>query len=93
MSANNVSYIICLHSYITDNLPSIKLQFYMGKSQFFQGVPFLVTLDVHSVEGLAWNVALATENEVTPKGRSGVGEHLVALREQALFRMRSHTKY
>lgn len=61
-------------------------------SQFFQEVPFLETVDVHSVEGYAWNVALATENEVTP-GAGGVGEHLVALREQALFRMRSYTKY
>lgn len=26
----------------------------------------VLTLDVHSVEGFAWNVALATENEVTP---------------------------
>ncbi len=28
-----------------------------------------------------------------PWGRYGVGEHLVALREQALFRMRSYAKY
>lgn len=34
------------------------------KSQFW--VSFLATLDVHSEKGFAWNVALATENEVTP---------------------------